>query len=48
MFASQYWKEAGVEPDILTTAKSIAAGIPLSAIIARDEIMEAPAPGTIG
>lgn len=48
MFASEYWKEAGVEPDIIATAKSIAAGVPLSAIIARDEIMEAPAPGTIG
>lgn len=48
MFASDYWKEAGVEPDIIATAKSIAAGVPLSAIIARDEIMEAPAKGTIG
>ena len=48
MFASMYWQEAGVEPDIIATAKSIAAGIPLSAIIAREEIMEAPAPGTIG
>lgn len=48
MFASEYWKEAGVEPDIIATAKSIAAGVPLSAIIAREEIMEAPAPGTIG
>ena len=48
MFASEYWKEAGVMPDIIATAKSIAAGVPLSAIIAREEIMEAPAPGTIG
>ena len=48
MFATEYWKEAGVEPDIIATAKSIAAGVPLSAIIARDEIMDAPAPGTIG
>ncbi len=48
MFATEYWKEAGVQPDIIATAKSIAAGVPLSAIIARDEIMEAPAPGTIG
>lgn len=48
MFASEYWKEAGVCPDILTTAKSIAGGVPLSAIVARDEIMDAPAPGTIG
>ena len=48
MFATEYWKEAGIQPDIIATAKSIAAGVPLSAIIARDEIMEAPAPGTIG
>lgn len=48
MFASEYWAEAGVQPDIIATAKSIAAGIPLSATIARDEVMEAPAPGTIG
>ena len=48
MFASEYWKEAGIQPDIIATAKSIAGGVPLSAIIARDEIMNAPAPGTIG
>ena len=48
MFASEYWQEAGVQPDIIATAKSIAAGVPLSAIIAREEIMEAPAKGTIG
>ena len=48
MFASEYWQEAGVQPDILATAKSIAAGVPLSAIVAREEIMEAPAAGTIG
>ena len=44
MFATEYWKEAGVEPDIIATAKSIAGGVPISAIIAREEIMEAPAP----
>ena len=48
MFASEYWKEVGVQPDIIATAKSIAAGIPLSAIIARDEIMDAVPKGTIG
>ncbi|MCC8151619.1 MAG: aspartate aminotransferase family protein [Lachnospiraceae bacterium] len=48
MFASEYWAETGVQPDIIATAKSIAAGVPFSAIIAREEIMEAPAPGTIG
>ena len=26
MFASEYWKEVGVQPDIIATAKSIAAG----------------------
>ncbi|ASS41809.1 4-aminobutyrate--2-oxoglutarate transaminase, partial [Eubacterium minutum ATCC 700079] len=39
MFVSQYYKEEGCPPDILTTAKSIAGGLPLSAIIARKEIM---------
>ncbi len=48
MFASEYWNEVGVEPDIIATAKSIAAGIPLSAIIARTEIMDAVPGGTIG
>lgn len=48
MFASEYWQEAGAAPDIITTAKSIAAGLPLSGITAREEIMEAVKPGTIG
>ncbi len=48
MFATEYWAEEGVQPDIITMAKSIAAGVPLSAIVAREEIMEAPASGTIG
>lgn len=48
MFASAYWEEAGCAPDILATAKSIAAGIPLCAVVARKEIMEAPIAGTIG
>lgn len=39
LFASEYWKENGVMPDILTTAKSIAGGV-LSAVIARKEIYE--------
>lgn len=48
MFAAEYWKEAGVCPDILAAAKSIAAGIPLSAVAAREEIMESVPAGTIG
>ncbi|MFT4108519.1 aspartate aminotransferase family protein [Propionicimonas sp.] len=47
-FASEYWAEAGVRPDILTAAKSIAAGLPLSAIVAREEIMAAVPGGVIG
>lgn len=48
MFASDYWAEAGCAPDILTTAKSIAAGLPISAIVARAEIMDAIPGGTVG
>ncbi|MDF2838988.1 MAG: gabT [Evtepia sp.] len=48
LFASEYWKEAGAAPDILVTAKSIAAGVPISAIVAREEIMESVPAGTIG
>lgn len=48
MFASCYWKEAGCEPDIITSAKSIAGGVPLSAIIARTEILDAVPAGVIG
>lgn len=48
LFASEYWKEAGMLPDILTAAKSIAAGVPLSAIVAREEIMQSVPTGVIG
>lgn len=47
-FASEYWAEAGAAPDILSTAKSMGAGAPISAITARTEIMDAVTPGTIG
>ncbi len=48
LFATEYWKEAGCEPDIIATAKSIAGGIPLSAVIARTEIMDSVPGGIIG
>jgi len=35
MFACEHW---GIEPDILCTAKGIASGMPLGAMIARDEV----------
>lgn len=48
MFVSQYWKEAGCAPDIIATAKSIAAGMPLSAVTASAKIMDGVTPGVIG
>lgn len=38
----------GIEPDLITMAKSLAAGLPLSAVTGRAEIMDAPSPGEIG
>ena len=48
LFASSYYEEAGCAPDILCTAKSIAGGFPLSAIVARDEIFKGMTGGLIG
>ncbi len=45
MFAIEH---AGVEPDIMTVAKSVAGGVPLSAVIGKAPIMDAPAPGGLG
>ena len=39
---------AGVEPDLICVAKSIASGLPLSGVIGRAEIMDAPALGGVG
>jgi 4-aminobutyrate aminotransferase/(S)-3-amino-2-methylpropionate transaminase len=38
----------GVEPDLITIAKSIAAGLPLSGVLGRAEIMDAPGPNAVG
>jgi 4-aminobutyrate aminotransferase / (S)-3-amino-2-methylpropionate transaminase / 5-aminovalerate transaminase len=48
MFATDYWAEEGLYADIVTSAKSIAAGIPLSAVTGRAEIMDAAQTGGIG
>ncbi len=45
MFAMEH---TGVEPDLICVAKSIANGLPLSGVLGRAEIMDAPAPGGIG
>ena len=39
---------SGVVPDLLTTAKSLGAGLPISAIVGRAEVMDAPHPGGLG
>jgi 4-aminobutyrate aminotransferase/(S)-3-amino-2-methylpropionate transaminase len=41
-------EHAGVDPDLLVTAKSLAAGLPLAAVVGRAEVMDAPAPGGLG
>ncbi len=38
----------GIEPDLITVAKSIAGGLPLSGVLGKAEIMDAPAPGGVG
>ncbi|MCL6446107.1 MAG: aminotransferase class III-fold pyridoxal phosphate-dependent enzyme, partial [Alicyclobacillus sp.] len=41
-------EQFGVVPDMMTMSKSIAAGIPISAVTGRAEVMDAPEPGEIG
>jgi 4-aminobutyrate aminotransferase/(S)-3-amino-2-methylpropionate transaminase len=45
MFAMEHY---GVEPDIITMAKSIAAGLPLSAVTGRADLMDHPQVGGLG
>ncbi|OZI19799.1 4-aminobutyrate--2-oxoglutarate transaminase [Bordetella genomosp. 9] len=45
LFAMEHF---GVVPDIMTFAKSLAGGMPLSGVCGRAEIMDAPAPGGLG
>jgi 4-aminobutyrate aminotransferase/(S)-3-amino-2-methylpropionate transaminase len=42
MWAIEHW---GVEPDLMTIAKAIASGLPLSAVVAKDELMKDIYPG---
>jgi 4-aminobutyrate aminotransferase/(S)-3-amino-2-methylpropionate transaminase len=41
-------EHAGVKPDLITTAKSLAGGMPLSAVIGKAALMDSPDPGGLG
>lgn len=45
LFAIEHYH---IQPDIMTTAKSIAAGMPIAAVTGKAEIMDAPHPGGLG
>src|SRR5579871_1482721 len=45
MFATEHF---GVEPDLMTLAKSIAAGLPLSAVVGKSEIMDCLPDNSVG
>jgi 4-aminobutyrate aminotransferase/(S)-3-amino-2-methylpropionate transaminase len=42
------YQHAGIEPDLVVMAKSLAAGLPLSAVTGTAAIMDAPLPGGLG
>ena len=44
-FACEQWS---VVPDLIATAKSLAGGFPLSGVVGRADVMDAPAPGGLG
>ncbi|MGB8519539.1 MAG: 4-aminobutyrate--2-oxoglutarate transaminase [Candidatus Tumulicola sp.] len=41
-------EQYGIEPDLITVAKSLAGGLPLAAVTGRADIMDAPSPGGLG
>ncbi len=45
MFAFEH---DGIEPDLVTIAKSMGAGMPISGVIGRADLMDAPLPGMLG
>jgi 4-aminobutyrate aminotransferase / (S)-3-amino-2-methylpropionate transaminase / 5-aminovalerate transaminase len=44
-FASEQWPAA---PDLIATAKSMAGGFPISGVVGRADVMDAPGPGGLG
>lgn len=45
LFATEH---LGIEPDLITMAKGIAGGFPISAVVGKTEIMDSPLPGGLG
>ncbi len=41
-------EQYGVEPDVITVAKSLAGGLPLAAVVGKTEVMDAAEPGGLG
>jgi 4-aminobutyrate aminotransferase / (S)-3-amino-2-methylpropionate transaminase / 5-aminovalerate transaminase len=41
-------EHAGVVPDLLVTAKSLGAGMPIAAVVGRADVMDGPHPGGLG
>src|SRR3546814_17678809 len=41
-------EHSGIEPDLITVAKSLAGGFPLSGVVGRAELMDKVEPGGLG
>ncbi|MDR1744250.1 MAG: aminotransferase class III-fold pyridoxal phosphate-dependent enzyme, partial [Planctomycetota bacterium] len=46
LFATEYYD--GIEPDVMTIAKSMSGGFPISGLVGKAEIMDAAQPGGLG
>jgi 4-aminobutyrate aminotransferase/(S)-3-amino-2-methylpropionate transaminase len=42
------FEHSGIQPDLVTVAKSLAGGLPLSGVVGRADVMDAPTPGGLG
>lgn len=45
LFATEHY---GIEPDLMTLAKGLGSGLPISAVVGRADVMDAPLEGAIG
>ena len=42
------FQHSGIKPDLVTVAKSLAGGFPLSGVVGKAEVMDSPTPGGLG